>query len=84
MEREGEEQSQICSECGESVPVKQVKRHNLRRHDKREYVCEICGITSVGYEKNMSHKVCKLLYFFLKLFEQDLHVLAPIFVICQA
>ncbi len=58
MEREGE--SVICSECGESVPVKKVKRHNLRRHDKREYQCETCGITTVGYEKHHSHKVCKI------------------------
>ena len=56
-EREG---SQVCEECGESVPLKQVNIHNLRKHDKREFQCETCGITTVGYEKHRTHKVCEL------------------------
>ena len=64
MEREGEAESQICTECGESVPVKNIKRHNLRKHDKREFICEECGTKSVGYEAHRGHKVCKLLNIF--------------------
>ena len=48
----------FCEECGESVPAKKIKRHMLRRHDNREYVCETCGTTSIGYENHHRHKVC--------------------------
>ena len=59
MENEGEV-SQVCHECGENIPIKQVRRHMNRRHDKREFQCETCGITVVGYERHQTHKVCEL------------------------
>ena len=67
------EGSQLCPECGENVPVKKMKQHNRRRHDTREYQCEQCGITTVGYEKHQTHKVCELSYFVptVSMCEQD-------------
>ena len=61
---EMEEESQICPECGDCVPTNKIKKHNQRRHDKRQFQCDECGVTTVGYEKHQSHKVCKLLNIF--------------------
>ena len=49
--------TEICEECGEGVPSKSMKRHKQRRHDKRTFQCDECGVTVTGYEKHQAHKV---------------------------
>ena len=53
-----DEGCQICEECGEGVPMETIKHHRLRRHDKRVFQCDECGltITGSGYSKHEAHK----------------------------